>query len=143
KLNLLLRVVGRRADGYHLLQSVFRLIDYGDEVRIGVRPDGLIRRLSGAPGVAEDDDLAIRAARLLQQATGTALGADIEIVKNLPLGSGLGGGSSDAATVLVALNRLWETRLSRARLQALGLVLGADVPFFVYGESALAAGIGE
>jgi len=143
KLNLMLRVVGRRADGYHLLQSVFRLLDHGDEVRLSVRPDGHITRPLGPEGVAEDDDLAVRAARLLKEATGTRLGAAIEISKRLPLGGGLGGGSSDAATVLLGLNHLWETRLARAELRSLGLALGADVPVFVFGESACAEGIGE
>lgn len=143
KLNLMLRVVGRRADGYHCLQSVFRLIDACDEVRIAVRPDGRIVRVAGAAGVAEQDDLAVRAARALKDASGTPLGADIEIAKRLPLGGGLGGGSSDAATALLALNHLWGTGLTRSQLQALGLYLGADVPFFVFGESAFAEGIGE
>ena len=143
KLNLILRVVGRRTDGYHLLQTVFRFIDYGDEVRLKVRNDGEIRRVSDLPGVAADDDLTVRAARLLREATGTPLGADIDLVKRLPLGAGLGGGSSDAATVLIALNRLWGTGLVRARLQRLGLKLGADVPVFVFGESACGEGIGE
>ena len=143
KLNLMLRVVGRRADGYHLLQTVFRFIDYGDELRLEVRGDGAIRRVNDVPGVAEADDLSVRAGRLLQRATGTKLGADIELVKRLPMGAGLGGGSSDAATVLLALNHLWGTGLSRERLQALGLELGADVPVFVFGESAAGEGIGE
>ncbi len=143
KLNLMLRVLGRRPDGYHDLQTVFRFLDHGDEVRIDVRENGLIRRTAGPAGVAEGDDLAIRAARLLRETTGTARGADIGTVKRLPLGGGLGGGSSDAATVLLALNDLWQTGLSRLELQALGLRLGADVPVFVFGESALAEGIGE
>jgi 4-diphosphocytidyl-2-C-methyl-D-erythritol kinase len=143
KLNLMLRVVGRRPDGYHLLQTVFRLIDAGDEVRIAARDDGLVRRTSPIPGVPEQDDLSIRAARLLKTVTQSPLGADIEVVKRLPIGSGLGGGSSDAATVLVALNALWGTGLRRADLQALGLQLGADVPVFIFGESAFAEGIGE
>lgn len=143
KLNLMLRVVGRRPDGYHLLQTVFRFLDHGDEVRIAVRGDGAIRRITPLNGIAEDDDLSLRAARALKAETGSALGADIEVVKRLPVGGGLGGGSSDAATVLLALNDLWATRLSRARLQALGLTLGADVPVFVFGESAFAQGIGE
>lgn len=143
KLNLMLRIVGRRADGYHLLQTVFRFIDYGDTVTLGVRADGEIRRTRDLPGVTADDDLTVRAARLLQAATGTALGADIEVEKRLPLGAGLGGGSSDAATVLIALNRLWRTGLSRLELQALGLDLGADVPVFVFGRSAVGEGIGE
>lgn len=143
KLNLMLRIVGRRTDGYHLLQTVFRFIDYGDEVRIAVRHDGEIRRVKDLPGVAADDDLTVRAARLLKSTTGTSLGADIELSKRLPLGAGLGGGSSDAATVLLALNRLWGTGLSRSELQGLGVTLGADVPVFVFGESALGEGIGE
>ena len=143
KLNLSLRVVGRRDDGYHLLETVFRLIDHGDEVRLAVREDGGIRRLSELAGVSEDDDLTIRAARLLKEATGTRLGVDIEVLKRLPLGGGLGGGSSDAATVLLALNHLWGTGLDREALQALGLKLGADVPVFIFGESAFAEGIGE
>ena len=143
KLNLMLRIVGRRADGYHLLQTVFRFLEYGDELRIAVREDGEIRRLNDVPGVAPEDDLTLRAARLLKSATATPLGAEIELVKRLPLGGGLGGGSSDAATVLLALNHLWRTRLSRGRLQELGLQLGADVPVFVFGESAFAEGVGE
>jgi 4-diphosphocytidyl-2-C-methyl-D-erythritol kinase len=143
KLNLMLRVLGRRADGYHLLETVFRFLDYGDELRIGVRDDGVIRGVHTLPGVLSGDDLSLRAARLLKQATGTPLGADIELLKRLPLGAGLGGGSSDAATVLLALNKLWNTGLDRERLQALALTLGADVPVFVFGESAFAEGIGE
>lgn len=143
KLNLMLRVVGRRADGYHLLQTVLRLIDYGDTLRFRVRNDSVIARANEVIGVPAADDLAVRAALLLQRATGTRLGADITLEKRLPLGGGLGGGSSDAATVLLALNHLWETRLTRARLLELGLELGADVPFFVQGENALAEGIGE
>jgi 4-diphosphocytidyl-2-C-methyl-D-erythritol kinase len=143
KLNLMLRIVGRRADGYHLLQTVFRFVDYGDTITLKVRADGQIRRTRDLPGIPEDGDLTVRAARLLQRATGTALGAEIEVEKRIPLGAGLGGGSSDAATVLVALNRLWRTGLSRAELQALGLELGADVPVFVFGESAWGEGIGE
>jgi 4-diphosphocytidyl-2-C-methyl-D-erythritol kinase len=143
KLNLMLRIVGRRADGYHLLQTVFRFIDHADEVRLSVRADGDIRRTLDLPGVAADDDLTIRAARLLKAKTATPLGADVELVKRLPLGAGLGGGSSDAATVLIALNRLWDTRLTREALQALAVRLGADVPVFVFGESAVGEGIGE
>ena len=143
KLNLLLRIVGRRADGYHLLQTVFRFIDYADEVRIAVRADGEIRRLADLPGVPPESDLTLRAARLLKAATGSRLGADIELIKRVPMGAGLGGGSSDAATALVALNDMWGTALSRSELQALALTLGADVPVFVFGESAFAQGIGE
>ncbi len=143
KLNLFLHVVGRRADGYHLLQSVFRLIEHGDKLGIELRDDGAIRRLNTVDGVPAASDLCLRAAKLLQQHTRCTLGADIELVKNLPLGGGLGGGSSDAATVLLALNGLWDTRLSRHELQALGAQLGADVPFFLFGESAFVEGIGE
>lgn len=143
KLNLMLRVVGRRADGYHLLQTVLRLIDYGDTLRFQVRNDSVIARVNEVEGVPAAEDLAVRAALLLQRATGTRLGADIALEKRLPLGGGLGGGSSDAATVLLALNHLWATGLERARLLELGLELGADVPFFINGENALAEGIGE
>jgi 4-diphosphocytidyl-2-C-methyl-D-erythritol kinase len=143
KLNLSLRVVGRRADSYHLLQTVIRFIDFGDTVRLTVRADGIIARVNDVAGIAAEDDLTVRAARLLKRATGTPLGADISVEKRLPVGGGLGGGSSDAATALVALNRLWDTRLPRERLLALAPDLGADVPVFVFGESALVEGIGE
>lgn len=143
KLNLFLHVVGRRDDGYHLLQSVFRFLNYGDTVEIEVRQDGEIRRLNHVEGVPEAIDLAIRAAQLLKQTTGCTLGADIQVTKHIPMGGGLGGGSSDAATVLLALNRLWGLNLSRQQLIDLGLQLGADVPVFVFGESAWAEGIGE
>jgi 4-diphosphocytidyl-2-C-methyl-D-erythritol kinase len=143
KLNLMLRVTGRRADGYHLLQTVIRFIDYGDTLAFRVRKDGVIARLNDVAGVPAAEDLALRAARLLQRASGTGLGADIRLKKRLPLGGGLGGGSSDAATVLLALNRLWRTGLSRGRLLRLALELGADVPVFVGGDNALVAGIGE
>ena len=143
KLNLTLLVTGRRADGYHLLQTVFRFIDFADALRIAVRSDGRIERLTDIPGMAVDDDLTVRAARLLQQAAGTRLGADIALEKHLPMGGGLGGGSSDAATVLIALNRLWGLDWPRERLQTLALALGADVPVFIFGESALACGVGE
>jgi 4-diphosphocytidyl-2-C-methyl-D-erythritol kinase len=143
KLNLMLRVTGRRADGYHLLQTVFRFIDHGDTVWLRVRHDGVISRVRPLPGVAEEGDLTVRAARALKAATGTKLGADIVVDKCLPFGGGLGGGSSDAATVLLALNHLWGTGLSRKRLQELALPLGADVPVFVYGQTALAGGVGE
>lgn len=143
KLNLFLHVVGRRDDGYHLLQTAFRLLDWGDRLDFRVRDDGLIRRTNQVAGVSEDDDLVVRAARRLQQATGTPLGADITLHKVLPMGGGVGGGSSDAATTLIALNHLWQTRLTRADLQQLGLALGADVPFFIYGRDAFAEGVGE
>jgi len=143
KLNLFLHVLGRRADGYHLLQTVFRLIDRCDRVGVAVRRDGKIRRHEPLPGVAPEEDLCVRAARLLQERCGTRQGADIALEKNLPIGSGLGGGSSDAATTLIVLNRLWQAGLARAELQVLAVDLGADVPFFVFGENALGEGIGE
>jgi 4-diphosphocytidyl-2-C-methyl-D-erythritol kinase len=143
KLNLMLRVVGRRADGYHLLQTVFRFIDYGDTLSFRVRADGVIARAAGPGSVPEASDLSVRAARLLKAAGGIGLGADITLVKRLPVGGGLGGGSSDAATTLLVLNRLWGLDLPRARLLELALELGADVPVFVFGDNALAEGIGE
>lgn len=143
KLNLFLHVVGRRADGYHLLQSLFRLIDRGDLLRFAPRADGRILRVRPLAGVAEADDLCVRAARLLQEASGIGQGVEIALEKRLPMGGGLGGGSSDAATVLLALNRLWGLHWPRARLQALALRLGADVPFFVFGRNAFAEGVGE
>lgn len=143
KLNLMLRVLGRRSDGYHLLQTVFRFIDYGDELRFRVRDDGVIARVNDVPGVLAVNDLCVRAAQALKQASGSALGADILLDKRLPLGGGLGGGSSDAATTLLALNDLWNAGLSRQQLIDLAVKLGADVPVFVFGENALAEGIGE
>ena len=143
KLNLMLRVIGRRPDGYHLLQTVFRFIDHGDTLRFAVRQDGVIERDYDLPGVPDEADLVVRAARLLQEASGTTRGATLGLDKRLPFGGGLGGGSSDAATTLIALNHLWRTGLDRARLQALGARLGADVPAFVFGESAWAEGIGD
>jgi 4-diphosphocytidyl-2-C-methyl-D-erythritol kinase len=143
KLNLFLHVVGRRADGYHLLQSVFRLIDRADTVHLELRDDGRVVREGDLPGVAEDDDLTVRAARLLQTYAPEGAGVSIRLEKILPLGGGLGGGSSDAATVLLALNRLWQLDLSRETLQKLALQLGADVPVFVFGQTAFAEGVGE
>ncbi len=143
KLNLFLHIVGRRDDGYHLLQTLFQFLDYGDELQFAVRNDGVIRRISEVDGVAEADDLVVRAARLLQSASGTGLGADIRLEKHLPMGGGLGGGSSDAATTLVVLNQLWQTGLSSDELAGLGLQLGADVPVFVRGHAAWAEGVGE
>jgi 4-diphosphocytidyl-2-C-methyl-D-erythritol kinase len=142
KVNLFLHVLGRRTDGYHDLQTVFRLIDLADWIDIERRDDGQLRRSGDVIG-ALDDDLALRAARLLQQRTGTRHGADIAISKRIPAGAGLGGGSSDAATTLIALNRLWDTGLDRAQLADLGQELGADVPFFVHGVNAFAEGRGE
>lgn len=143
KLNLFLHVVGRRADGYHLLQTVFRFIDLCDTLHFDVRADGVISRATELPGVPEEQDLTLRAAHALQRATGTKQGVQIGLEKRIPQGGGLGGGSSDAATVLIALNRLWGTGLSRRELMELALPLGADVPVFVFGQSAFAQGIGE
>ncbi len=144
KLNLFLRIVGRRADGYHLLQTVFRILDWGDTISIRLRDDGrIVRHGDSAPGVAEADDLTVRAAKLLQSTANIAQGADIAIEKRIPSGGGLGGGSSDAATVLRALDRLWGCDLGVEALAELGLRLGADVPVFVRGENAWAEGLGE
>ena len=143
KLNLLLHVLGRRADGMHELQTVFRLVERGDRVGILVRSDREIRRHDPLPGVAAADDLCVRAARLLQAESGSARGADLALDKRLPIGGGMGGGSSDAATTLIALNRLWGLDWPRARLLDLAPRLGADVPFFVFGENAVGEGIGE
>jgi len=139
KLNLFLHVLDRRADGYHELQTVFRLVDRTDRIRISVRADGELR----FTGLFGDENLCLRAARLLKQETGSRAGADIALQKTLPVGGGMGGGSSDAATVLLALNRLWKLGLERALLQKIGARLGADVPFFLFGRSALGEGIGE
>lgn len=144
KLNLFLRITGRRPDGYHELQTVFRLLDWGDTIRLRVREDGLIARQGpSVPGVAEADDLTIRAAKLLRQEAKVSKGADIVVEKRIPAGGGFGGGSSDAATVLMALDALWGTNLGAERLAGLGLTLGADVPVFVHGENAWAEGVGE
>ncbi len=143
KLNLFLHVTGRRADGYHELQTLFQLIDLCDTITISPRADGLIERPAGPAGVAPEADLTLRAALALQQLTGTRQGADLRVHKRIPQGAGLGGGSSDAATVLLALNELWECRLSLEELARLGLPLGADVPVFIEGSSAWAEGIGE
>ncbi len=144
KLNLFLHITGRRADGYHELQSVFRLLDWGDRVQLQVREDGQVRRVGpSVPGVAEADDLAVRAAVLLKNHANVAQGVDIAVEKRIPAGGGFGGGSSDAATVLVALNALWKTGLDEDALAGLGLQLGADVPVFVRGRNAWAEGVGE
>ena len=145
KINRFLHIVGRREDGYHLLQTVFQLLDWGDDIHLRTREDGGIRRIDGASdyAVAADDDLVVRAARLLHEAAGIGAGVDIRVDKRIPLGGGFGGGSSDAATVLVALNALWGAGLSLAELADLGLRLGADVPVFVHGHTAFAEGIGE
>ena len=143
KLNLMLRIVGRRSDGYHLLQTVFQFLDVCDYLTFSPTGDGSIRRREALPGVAEDDDLVVRAARLLQRETGVSQGVEIGLDKRLPMGGGLGGGSSDAATTLVALNTIWKTGLSQQALADLGLRLGADVPVFVHGFAAWAEGVGE
>lgn len=143
KLNLFLHVVGRRADGYHLLQTVFRFIDRADSLRFAPRADSEIVLATPLPGVPPETDLTVRAARALQAATGCRQGATLWLDKQLPMGGGLGGGSSDAATVLLALNHLWGTGLTRPALQAIGLSLGADVPLFIHGRNTFAEGIGE
>ncbi|WP_079200837.1 4-(cytidine 5'-diphospho)-2-C-methyl-D-erythritol kinase [Pseudomonas sp. CC6-YY-74] len=143
KLNLMLHILGRRADGYHELQTLFQFLDFGDELGFAVRADGAIRLHSDIPGVDHDSNLIVRAARALQQQAGCALGADIWLSKRLPMGGGIGGGSSDAATTLLGLNRLWHLHWDEERLAGLGLTLGADVPVFVRGRAAFAEGIGE
>jgi len=143
KLNLFLHVTGRRTDGRHRLETLFVALDVGDTIELAVRPDGAIRRAGGWNGATEEDDLALRAARALKSASGCALGADVAVMKRIPVGGGLGGGSSDAASVLLGLNRLWALGLSRARLMDIGVGLGADVPFFLFGGPAFASGIGE
>jgi 4-diphosphocytidyl-2-C-methyl-D-erythritol kinase len=143
KLNLFLHVTGRRPDGYHELQTLFQLVDLADEISFAVRPDGAIGRPRGAAGVPQEQDLVVRAARALKAATGTPLGAEIEVRKRIPLGGGLGGGSSDAATTLLALNELWGCGQSLQQLAAIGLPLGADVPVFIGGSSAWGEGVGE
>ncbi|MBK3747275.1 MULTISPECIES: 4-(cytidine 5'-diphospho)-2-C-methyl-D-erythritol kinase [Stutzerimonas] len=143
KLNLMLHVLGRREDGYHELQTLFQFLDHGDELTFARREDGQIRLLSDLPGVDHESNLIVRAARLLQQQGDDVPGADITLVKRLPMGGGIGGGSSDAATTLLGLNRLWNLGLDLDRLAQLGLSLGADVPVFVRGHAAFAEGVGE
>ena len=143
KLNLFLHVTGRRADGYHTLQTLFQLIDWGDEVRIEATAGSTIRRTGSNYAVPEHEDLVVRAAQLLQSETGCGLGADIAVTKHIPMGSGMGGGSSDAATVLVVLNRLWGCGLETKELAELGCSLGADIPVFIHGHTAMAEGIGD
>lgn len=142
KLNLFLHITGRRKDGYHTLQTLFQLLDFGDEISFRRRDDGVINLQPGLPGVAHEDNLIVRAARILQPHT-IPLGADIRITKRLPMGGGIGGGSSNAATTLLALNQLWQLQLSLDQLAQLGAQLGADVPVFVRGRTAWAEGIGE
>lgn len=143
KLNLFLHITGRRADGYHLLQTVFQLLDFGDELRFSLRDDNQITLICDSTELATDNNLVLRAAHLLREHTGATQGVDIELKKRIPTGAGLGGGSSDAATTLIALNALWQCQLDRTALAALGLHLGADVPVFVHGKSAWAEGVGE
>jgi 4-diphosphocytidyl-2-C-methyl-D-erythritol kinase len=143
KLNLFLRVTGRRPDGYHLLQTVFRFIDYSDVMHFRTRQDRRIRRVNNVLGIPADEDICVRAAQLLQEEAQVGRGVEIRVQKRLPVGGGLGGGSSDAATVLLALNRIWGLHLKRHELAELGLRLGADVPVFIFGESAFGEGVGE
>lgn len=143
KLNLFLHIAGRRADGYHLLQTLFCFVNHGDSLRFSPREDGQVVLTSPLPGVPAENDLTVRAVRLLQTETGCRKGVEINLEKRLPMGGGLGGGSSDAATVLLALNHLWQLGLSRRQLQEIGLSLGADVPVFIYGRNAFAEGVGE
>mgnify|MGYP003966402777 FL=1 len=143
KLNLFLHVVGRRSDGYHLLQTVFRFLDFSDQVSLTIRDDNKIQLNTPILGVPAEKNLCVQAARLLQKESGTSLGVEISLEKLIPMGGGLGGGSSDAATTLLALNRLWDLNWSREELMELGLNLGADVPVFIFGENAFAEGIGE
>jgi len=143
KINLFLHVVGRRADGYHLLQTVLRFLDFGDTLRCEPRGDGRIVLANPLPGVPPESDLTVRAATALRAATGATTGVTLHLDKRIPMGGGLGGGSSDAATTLLALNRLWQTGLDSTQLQAIGLALGADVPIFIHGRTTFAEGIGE
>jgi 4-diphosphocytidyl-2-C-methyl-D-erythritol kinase len=143
KLNLFLHIVGRRPDGYHELQTMFQFVDLCDDIHIHARRDGEIRLIAGAPGVPPESDLCVRAAKALKTARGCPMGADIRVVKRIPMGGGMGGGSSDAATCLVALNRLWGLGLPTDELAGLGLKLGADVPVFIQGRAAWAEGVGE
>lgn len=143
KINLFLHITGQREDGYHELQTVFQFLNYADELRFKVLDHNDIRHCNPLPGVKAEDDLTVRAARLLQQYTNCSSGVQISITKRLPMGGGLGGGSSDAATTLVALNQLWELQLDTSSLAKLGVQLGADVPIFIHGFAAWAEGVGE
>jgi 4-diphosphocytidyl-2-C-methyl-D-erythritol kinase len=143
KLNLFLHIVGRRADGYHLLQSAFQLIDWCDTVDLKRIPENEIRRINPIPGVRPEDDLVVRAARLLKEFSQVDFGVEINLKKEVPMGAGLGGGSSDAATTLIGLNALWNLNLDQKTLCTIGLKLGADVPFFIFGKNAFVEGIGE
>jgi 4-diphosphocytidyl-2-C-methyl-D-erythritol kinase len=143
KINLFLHIVGRRSDGYHLLQSVFQLIDWCDVVTLKCIPENEVRRINPILGVAPEDDLVVRAARLLKDFSGVQSGVEIELRKEIPMGAGLGGGSSDAASTLIGLNALWNLHLDKPTLSTLGLKLGADIPFFIFGKNAFVEGIGE
>jgi len=143
KINLFLHITGQRADGYHLLQTVFRLLDLYDTIQLKPTSDGVIKRINNVTGVPAEHDLCIRAAKLLQQHTHCQLGVELLVEKRIPIGGGLGGGSSDAATVILALNHMWQLNLSRRDLMSIGLKLGADVPFFIFGKNAWAEGVGE
>lgn len=143
KINLFLHITGRRPDGYHTLQSVFQLLDFYDTLVLSVRDDGHVVHNNPLPNVPTESDLCVRAARALQKSTGCLLGVNITIEKRIPMGGGLGGGSSDAATMLLALNQLWSLNLSREQLMHIGLTLGADVPVFIFGQTAWAEGVGE
>jgi len=143
KLNLFLHIVGRRADGYHLLQSVFQLLDWCDIITLKTIPENVVRRINAIPGVAPEQDLVVRAAKLLKDFCKFEGGAEISLQKEIPMGAGLGGGSSDAASTLIGLNTLWNLKLDKETLMSLGLQLGADVPFFIYGQNAFVEGIGE
>ncbi|QKQ24706.1 4-(cytidine 5'-diphospho)-2-C-methyl-D-erythritol kinase [Candidatus Ruthia endofausta] len=143
KINLFLHINNKREDGYHNLQTIFQLLDYYDKLTYTVSNNGVIKRISGNENVEQNQDLIVKAAKALQQYTGTTLGVNLSIVKHIPIGGGLGGGSSDAATTLVALNQLWGTKLTQVQLMKLGLSLGADVPVFIFAQSAWAEGMGE
>jgi 4-diphosphocytidyl-2-C-methyl-D-erythritol kinase len=143
KLNLFLHIIGRRPDGYHLLQSVFQLIDWCDTITLTAIPENEVRRINPIPGVPPEQDLVVRAAKLLKEFCKFDSGVEIELQKEIPMGAGLGGGSSDAATTLIGLNVLWNLQLDKATLSKLGLQLGADVPFFIHGQNAFVEGIGE
>jgi len=143
KLNLFLHIIGRRSDGYHLLQSVFQLIDWCDTVSLKLIPQNEVRRIDPIPGLAPEQDLVVRAANLLKDFCHIQTGVEISLQKNIPMGAGLGGGSSDAATTLIGLNALWDLRLDQQTLSSLGLKLGADIPFFIFGKNAFVEGVGD
>ena len=143
KLNLFLHITGQRDDGYHLLQTIFQFLDYSDEIQLSLRTDGKIQRVKGLEHIPQESDLCVRAARLLQDKSSSSFGVDISIIKKLPIGGGIGGGSSDAATILLGLNKLWDCGFSIQRLAEIGLSLGADVPVFIHGFAAWGEGVGE